>query len=293
MSAPANLEGMRFGRLVASHISGSSAGRVVWRCSCDCGSVKDVQGSSLTRGFTKSCGCLRKEKARAPKAKSLVGEKFSRLTVLGSAGRKRSDALWLCLCECGEETTATTGALRSSHKQSCGCLNKERVSEAGRMDLTGLRSGRLVVLEAVGVKRGCVMWRCICDCGNSKDVMSSQLKSNLIISCGCANFDKPSLRPKPVRDQYAAAESLRRARMALAPGSFTPEEIDRLLVLQRGKCASCTVLLGLKFHRDHILALSRGGSNDITNIQLLCPLCNLRKHAKSPDVWAKERGMLL
>ena len=33
----------------------------MWRCKCDCGEQYDVVGTSLTRGFTKSCGCLRRE----------------------------------------------------------------------------------------------------------------------------------------------------------------------------------------------------------------------------------------
>jgi 5-methylcytosine-specific restriction endonuclease McrA len=39
--------------------------------------------------------------------------------------------------------------------------------------------------------------------------------------------------------------------------------------------------------------LSRGGSNDISNIELLCERCNLRKHAKDPIDWAQENGLLV
>jgi 5-methylcytosine-specific restriction endonuclease McrA len=35
-----------------------------------------------------------------------------------------------------------------------------------------------------------------------------------------------------------------------------------------------------------------GGTNDISNIQLLCPKCNLSKHKKHPQEYAKEHGML-
>jgi 5-methylcytosine-specific restriction endonuclease McrA len=35
------------------------------------------------------------------------------------------------------------------------------------------------------------------------------------------------------------------------------------------------------------MPLSRGGSNDPGNLQLLCPLCNHRKKDKHPDDWAK------
>jgi 5-methylcytosine-specific restriction endonuclease McrA len=47
------------------------------------------------------------------------------------------------------------------------------------------------------------------------------------------------------------------------------------------------------FHVDHKIALANGGTNDRSNIELLCPPCNLRKHAKDPIVWARENGRLL
>lgn len=38
--------------------------RVRWYCQCDCGKLVSVVAKSLTRGETKSCGCLRNEKSR-------------------------------------------------------------------------------------------------------------------------------------------------------------------------------------------------------------------------------------
>lgn len=56
----------------------------------------------------------------------LVGKTFNRLTVLESCGNdKRSNVLWLCRCQCGNLTKATTHQLRSGCKKSCGCLKRE------------------------------------------------------------------------------------------------------------------------------------------------------------------------
>lgn len=55
------LVGRRFGRLLVFAEAADDAGMSQWRCRCDCGTEKVVRGSSLTKGYTRSCGCLRRE----------------------------------------------------------------------------------------------------------------------------------------------------------------------------------------------------------------------------------------
>jgi 5-methylcytosine-specific restriction endonuclease McrA len=63
-------------------------------------------------------------------------------------------------------------------------------------------------------------------------------------------------------------------------GYFTRRTIENLYAEQRGKCACCGEYLNGKFEVDHIIPLSRGGTNFPENIQLLKPICNKRKAAK-------------
>ena len=57
-----DLTGQRFGRLVVLRRYGSTpGGQATWICQCDCGNQHAVVGSSLRRGYTNSCGCLRDE----------------------------------------------------------------------------------------------------------------------------------------------------------------------------------------------------------------------------------------
>ena len=65
--------------------------------------------------------------------------------------------------------------------------------------------------------------------------------------------------------------------------------------MQGGKCAHLWCRKNLKdgYHVDHRIALARGGSNDKKNLQLLCPPCNIKKHAKDPIDFAQQNGMLL
>ena len=62
MSNVKDMTGQRFGRLSVLGRAGITPyGEATWRCQCDCGGIVFVAGSSLRRGHTKSCGCLRDE----------------------------------------------------------------------------------------------------------------------------------------------------------------------------------------------------------------------------------------
>ena len=90
-----------------------------------------------------------------------------------------------------------------------------------------------------------------------------------------------------------AARHRRRARLRNANGSHTAEDIRRLLVLQKSKCACCKSNIAEGYHVDHIQPLSKGGSNDWLNLQLLCPTCNMQKHTIHQVDFMQSKGYLL
>ena len=58
-----------------------------------------------------------------------------------------------------------------------------------KIDLTGIRFGRLVANRTVGRKNGRYVWECVCDCGNIVRVEVSKLKNGHTNSCGCLRRD--------------------------------------------------------------------------------------------------------
>lgn len=50
-----------------------------------------------------------------------------------------------------------------------------------KIDLTGKKFGKLLVIEYVGDSK----WKCRCECGETREVGSQALRSNLVVSCGC------------------------------------------------------------------------------------------------------------
>ena len=85
---------------------------------------------------------------------------------------------------------------------------------------------------------------------------------------------------KPSRDNYPRYLTNARnwrARKKLADGVHTSEEIDEMVRDQSGVCAYCESALTRGYHVDHMVALSRGGRNDWSNLAVTCGSCNRSK----------------
>lgn len=119
------------------------------------------------------------------KIHDLTGMRFGRLTVLSRAHNKKYLTQWFCVCECGAEVVVYSGHLKDGHTQSCGCIHREMMSETRLVNLTGMRFGRLFVLERVPSHSNDPRWKCLCDCGAETIVTSPNLKEGHTQSCGC------------------------------------------------------------------------------------------------------------
>lgn len=123
------------------------------------------------------------------KVQDLTGRKFGKLTVIGRdedyispKGERRRR--WKCLCECGNELSATSNNLKKM--KSCGC--------ARYPDLTGRKFGMLKVIEKSGIYISpcgsrSSLWRCRCECGRETTVMGYYLTNGHTKSCGCLKVD--------------------------------------------------------------------------------------------------------
>lgn len=62
MSKALELTVQGFGRLtVIRELIERKNGKICWLCKCDCGNIKEIYGSCLISGNSKSCGCLQRE----------------------------------------------------------------------------------------------------------------------------------------------------------------------------------------------------------------------------------------
>lgn len=135
MSKLIDLVGNRYGRLVVlEKAEPDKHSHTRWLCQCDCGNQKIIDGGSLKKGLTKSCGCLKKEQLKQYNDSNVVneiGNVYGYLTVIRRAEDleitpKDGRAQWVCRCKCGNEIITTGKLLRDGHKLSCGCMKKSK-----------------------------------------------------------------------------------------------------------------------------------------------------------------------
>lgn len=109
--------GDQFGSLTV--LSGPYAGRDAkksrpfYEVVCACGAVKMLRKDSLKVAL--SCGC---QNAKV----DLIGQVFSRLTVISAAPSASKRTYWNCVCSCGKKSVVRADCLINGTTQSCGCL---------------------------------------------------------------------------------------------------------------------------------------------------------------------------
>lgn len=147
---------------------------------------------------------------------NLEGKTFHHLTVLGkgpgyvSPGGHKSTQWW-CICDCEDHNILLVrGAnLTSGNTKSCGCQNtasrKENVKKAAlasQVDLSNRLFGELLAIEPTTErKRGSVVWKCQCSCGNIHYVAANELNAHRIESCGCTQISKGVRKIRNLLDQ--------------------------------------------------------------------------------------------
>lgn len=208
-----DLRGKVFGRLIVLYRVNNIGKQTAWKCQCECGNTCIVAGAHLKNGHTQSCGCLQREKViekNRNNNSNLIGQRFGRLVVLkATEERKNDDIMWECLCDCGNIHKVRTSSLKNGHTVSCGCYRSEIASKTYKAigknrnsNLIGKRFGKLIVKNRTNERKAhCIVWECICDCGNLCFVPTSYLTSGDTGSCGCLS-SKGELKIQQLLKEY-------------------------------------------------------------------------------------------
>lgn len=98
------------------------------------------------------------------------------------------------------------------------------------------------------------------------------------------------LHPDKIRADARVWSANRRARELNAEGFCTTKDIEKQMKIQKHLCYWCGVdLKDAKYEIDHVIPLSRGGTNYPNNLVISCISCNRRKRNRMPDDWKRIR----
>lgn len=108
---------------------------------------------------------------------------------------------------------------------------------------------------------------------------------------GKANRTAINARRKVYRaanpEQFRAYFHKTRAQRRAAPGKHTGKDIKKQFAAQKGRCWWCRCKL-TEYQVDHLIPLSRGGSNGPENIVIACRPCNQSRNNKLPHEWTER-----
>lgn len=127
----------------------------------------------------------------------ITNQKFGKLIALyPTEKRSGKNVVWHCKCECGNECDISSNHLRRGETKSCGCLHKQRASEANKKNIIGQKFGQWTVLEELPERdiNQKIVYKCRCSCGTIKNVVGGNLLNGSSQSCGCLNMSHGELK---------------------------------------------------------------------------------------------------
>lgn len=102
-------------------------------CECGCGQTAPIAKMTNRRDGVIAGQPRRFVHGHNPFGKTAIkpGDCFGRLLVLSRAANRRQRAHWACRCNCGAETEVDGSHLANGHTKSCGCLQRDVMTETG------------------------------------------------------------------------------------------------------------------------------------------------------------------
>jgi 5-methylcytosine-specific restriction endonuclease McrA len=221
---------------------------------------------------------------------NLIGQKFSRLEVIADAGNNKwSESLWKCKCDCGNEVIVVGDGLRSGHTKSCGCLQREITSKLNKNRKWSMESKKKIS-EA---NKGRIVSK------ETRQKISKLLIGNNYGYKHGLSYDKEHLKEyhkqwyednkeywkkhiKEYRQNNRGKVNARNAKRKAIKLNQTPTNANIGKIQEIYSICSLMneISIGIKWHVDHIIPLSKGGLHHQDNLQILEAGTNLRKSNK-------------
>jgi hypothetical protein len=230
-----------------------------------------VCGTDVKRGKSKSCG----------KCKEFIinnGDKFGKLLVVREDHiDKNRQHVYLCICDCGNETLVRKDHLKDGSTKSCSCTTLYNYA-------AGDRFGRLVIIKQVDSTWDLrAVYECRCDCGQVKKIMGQALKSGFSKSCGCYGKEQRLksiiLATKRYRIQHGFDPNKSMSKHNLYLRGFQNRFIQKIKERDKFTCQLCgNNTDALEVHHIFKFSETLDNSKDDKKLITLCDMYHYRVH---------------
>lgn len=223
-----------------------------------------------------------------PSLKILIGQKFSKLTVIEEGISRHGHTTWKCQCDCGNIKIVVGSHLKAGYIKSCG----DSKCRPNFQDLTGQKFGRLTAIEFSHIEKGhASIWKYQCDCGKFVLYRSDQVKSGHTKTCGIGTCRANGLEfglsaKRTVYTGYKRGASKR--------GLSFDLDFDRFIEITQRNCHYCGELPSNRMHPtintgdfvyNGIDRVDNTKGYFLENCVACCRKCNYAKRDMGEDEW--------
>lgn len=162
MSGFRDITGQKFNMLTVLKLDHKKDGRFFWKCRCDCGNEKVINGDNIKYGKSRSCGCI---------ARELSSKRIKELGIAGGGKLERGKSSFNILYKRYQRQAKKKGRSFSLTEEEFFVLTKSNCCYCGiepRQVIEGERSNGEYVFNGIDREDndfGYEHWNCVSCCG--------------------------------------------------------------------------------------------------------------------------------
>lgn len=128
-----------------------------------------------------------------------IGKRYGHLIVIGKTENSSIPNAFDFKCDCGKIVSYAPDRVISGRQKSCGkCVfsNKPSYPRFDIAEYIGKKKNKLTVVGLADKSPADKKWyiKCVCDCGNTVEVLPYQFEKGIIKSCGCLRKNSPNYK---------------------------------------------------------------------------------------------------